>query len=254
MNFDYQASLSSDSQRPDNDLFILRYTVRHLIFALDAIRKNKAKSVELEDGWYEEMANYTHTLHDRAFYLQSFVKDQFLRDTIRKLDLLSVEKMSDDDWSTLRKNFSLKSAPEDDWEIEPYWNLADTRDTEYRFLKNLSEKAKAPDEKNAFSYENGIIIFNGDKKKIIKSGTKEHALLNAVMKKKGKLIPADVLLDMIDPSNNDDKTIRAKYIKGYRNSVASINEKVKKEFGTHIDLLSYKKSGLSLNNSVIIKK
>lgn len=76
MNFDYQASLSSDSQRPDNDLFILRYTVRHLIFSLDTIRKNKGKSVELKDGRHEEMANYASILHDRAFYLQGFVKDQ----------------------------------------------------------------------------------------------------------------------------------------------------------------------------------
>ena len=254
MNFDYQASLSSDSQRPDNDLFILRYTVRHLIFTLDAIRKHKAKSVELKDGWYEEMTNFASILHDRAFYLQSFVKDQFLRDTIRKLDLLSVEKMSDDDWSTLRKNFSLKSAPEDDWEIEPYWNLADTRDTEYRFLKNLSEKAKTSDEKIAFSYKNGTIIFNGSKKRIIKLETKEDFLLSAVMKKRGKLIPPDILMEMISPSDYSNKAIRKKNIKSYRNSVASINEKVKKEFGTHIDLLSYKKSGLSLNNSVIVKK
>ena len=257
-------SCSVDSKyRTQDDLFIMRFTVRHLFFIDRIIHKYKPVSTNLNE-WYDTLDDTRKRLKERYSYLRNFKEEENL-ELITKELIYEPDDISEKEWSRIADIYD-KNMPIEDFtdihnvvDVEPYYELVDIRDNEQAFIEKIVAGIKTvfdeKDKKYALKYKDGVLTIEDISKEIVKPKTNEKTVLENAIRAKGKPVTASKIMNRIDP--NADFTLsgdqKSQKIKQYNDATLNINRKVKRLFDIDFDLLILKNKSVKLNDKFEIK-
>lgn len=250
MNFDDPAYFSNDLQRPNDDLFMMRFTLRHIFFIIKEIHKSFEKSTNKEI-WFGDAENILDLLKQRAYYLRGFVKDPMLVELEKALPIWDIEKLSDEEWNKIVKLFNKNMPIEDDIDIEPHHTLIDVKESEYKLIKGIIDKIEIIEGKDELRFKDWTIMFRGKSMKITNPFTIYNVVLKMVIEKKGSIVRAESVeieleyRNIIEP--NDDAFDQCESLNYAKRN---INKKMREYFGIKYDFVEYSNKTVKLNKRV----
>ena len=257
-------SCSVDSKyRSQDDLFIMRFTVRHLFFIDRIIHKYKPVSTNF-DEWYGALDDIRKRLKERYSYLRNFKEDENL-ELITKELIYEPDDIPEKEWNRITDIYD-KNMPMDDFvdihnvvDVEPYYELVDIRDNEQTFIEEAVAKIKTKFDteniKHELAYKEGVLVIDGVSQKIVELGTNEERVLRSAIKAQGKEITA--LRIMTRENRKVDyvfsKEEKQRKTKQYNDATLNINRKAKRLFDINFDLLVWENKSVKLNDKFEIK-
>ena len=250
MNFDDPAYFSNDLQRPTDNLFAMRFTLRHIFFIIEEIHKKYEKSTNKEI-WFDDVKNSLSLLKHNAYYLRGFVKDPKLVELEKALSVWSPEKLSDREWDKIVKLFNKNMPIEDDIDIEPHYTLIEIKESEHKLIKDIIDKIEIIEGEDELRLKDGVISFKGKSVKITNPLTIYNIVLKMVIEKKGGIVRAESVeaeleyRGVIEPDDDDfDQCESLNYAK------RNINKKMRENFGIKYDFVEYSNKTVKLNKRV----
>ena len=252
--FDTMYLGNNDEQRRMDDLFILRYTIKHIIRIADFLYGYK-EVLKSNDSGMLGLFFFLKIFDERIQYLRGFANDGEIEEALTMLGPIRYDELVKD-WDEKKKKKLEQCLPfncEDG--ISPCGMLFETKDNEEMIIHEFMKTIHIPKKKNQLRYADGKITLNGITGEIANPDTIQGVILKLAIEKNGKIVKDFEMQEQFD--NNKKITfddLKFNPSKTYSAAVKEINRKVRETFLINFDLLIYEKKTIWLNENITVKQ
>ena len=250
--FDTMYLGNNDEQRRMDDLFILRYTVRHIIQIADFLYSYK-EVLKSNDSGMLGLFFFLEMFNKRIQYLESFVNDDEIKEAIKILGPIKYDELVKD-WDKKKKKLEQYLSFNCEDGITPCGMLFEVKDNEESVIHEFMGTIHIPNKKNQLLFVGEYITLNGRTEKLANSDTIQGVILKMAIKRNGKVVKDFEMQEQFEKNTKimyDE--LKFNPSKTYSAAVGEINRKARDTLLIDFDLLIYEKKTVRLNDCVVVK-
>lgn len=250
--FDTMYLGNNDEQRRMDDLFILRYTIRHIIQIADFLYNYK-EVLKSNDPGMLGLFFFLEMFNKRIQYLDSFVNDDEIKEAIKILGPIKYDELVKD-WDKKKKKLEQYLPFNCEDGITPCSMLFEVKDNEESVIHEFMKTIHIPNKKNQLLFVGEYITLNGRTGKLADPDTIQGIILKMAIKKNGKPVKGSDIEDRIGKNTKIVYDMnKFNQSKVYSAAVGEINRKARDTLLINFDLLIYEKKTVRLNDCVVVK-
>lgn len=251
MAYDVMYFGNNCEQRRVDDLFIMRFTLAHIILLMDTLSKFK-DVLPSNDPVLDYVLTIFEVLKHRILYFECFVKDSDIKEIIKKLGSIDYRNLCKN-WNTLKEDISLYLPIHSEDGIEPCGQLLDMRDSEETLIEDVVRSLNIPKKKNQLRFNNGVIVLNGISNQIVDLDTIQGTILKMAIKNKGKPVKSCDIEEQLEKNEKINYDFNHfDPAKSLSAATKEINLKAHELFSIDFNLLIYKKKTVRLSDYIDI--
>lgn len=243
---------SNSNQRHVDDLFVMRFTLEHIVLIMDTIYQYR-EVLQSNDPKLKSLFLLIDTFRQRVVYLEDFTKDSDIKMALKKLGAIDYKALCEN-WLTIKEEVSHYLPFHSEDGIDPFGLLFDMRDNERSVISEIIKSINLPKKKSRLLFANGFITLNGRIEKLVDSDTIQGVILEMAIKRNGKIVKDFEMQERFEKNTKimyDE--LKFNPSKTYSAAVKEINRKARDTLLIDFDLLIYEKKTVRLNDCVVVK-